>query len=209
MKRIRLADASTKCLIILSLASACAGCTTTNEKAQPAQSVLLTSPAGERFVGQQLKPFQVSDNIIGGSYEGWITLYNTEGVPFRLTGEVWLDGPPKNIPYPSDMPDGLGIFVRAKDGRHRYSLTPDRVLVKRRHHGGVLESTIAQVGAFKPPTHRFWTRFCVDATAERIQFTVEDQTVAIKGPIDMDGSNQIALGMGSKLRNLRLELLAK
>jgi hypothetical protein len=162
-------------------------------------------PGGKEPGSQQSKPL-LATNTVAPADDVWLTLENTEGAPFRFKGDVWLEGPPKTIAYPSDMPDGMGIFIRAKDGLHRYSLTPDRVLVKRRHHEGILERTIAQVAAFQPPPRHQWIPFVVDATASRIEFTVQGQTATIKGPIDMDGANQIALAKGSKLRNLSITI---
>jgi len=194
--------------ILLALVMGCAMCPQPGFGASYGPTSL-TSDAGRRFVGDQLKAFDVNNDVIGGTSEGWITLQNTEKLPFRLTGDVWLAGPPQKIPFPSDMPDGVGFFIRQQDGMHRYSVTPDRLLVKRLRYDGILAKTIVTVHSFGTPRHRTWIPFTLEAREEKIVFRTGEKVGTIKGPLDMEGSNMIALGKGSKLRNLRLELLSK
>src|SRR5436190_2174519 len=80
-------------------------------------SVLLHTTEGKRYVGDQLQFFNVStDGEISSTNLAWISLYYTEGKPFRLSGEVWLNE--SNKTPSGDTPYGFAIYLREWDSLH-------------------------------------------------------------------------------------------
>ena len=67
---------------------------------------------------------------------------------------------------------------------------------------------IEKVASFKQPVYGKWLPFELEATAERIAFRIADQSGTIDGPIDMDGRNWIGLATGSKLKDVRIEVIS-
>ncbi len=172
-----------------------------------AGSVSLAAPEGRRYIGEQLQFFLVDEEgVLSVTNPAFITLYYTEGRAFRLTGEIWLSVLEGRAPIP-DLPDGFALFIREWDNLHRYSLRTRSLEVKRRQRGGVLENGIKQVVSFPPPVFGVWIPFTAEVSTERISFQIGDQSGAIEGPLDLDGANKVALAPGTKLKDLRLEIL--
>ncbi len=173
------------------------------------RSVLLVSPEGRHYLGDQLGNFTVDqEGVIGATNTAWFSLYYTEGKPFRLSGEVWLADPSARARV-QDLPDGFALFIREWDSLHRYSLTTRSVEVKRRLRGGLAENAIIPVASFKPPAFETWIPFTVEVSGEGLGFRIGEQSGTIPGPLDVDGANKIALTAGTRLRNVRLEMLAR
>jgi hypothetical protein len=105
------------------------------------------------------------------------------------------------------LPDGFALWLREINGTHRYELNSRLLRVKRRPNQGSLETNIVKIAGFRIPSPGQWISFSVEATAEQIAFRFGDQSGVIRGPLDMDGSNKIALASGSHVRDLRLELI--
>jgi hypothetical protein len=170
--------------------------------------VLLHEPEGKRYVGDQLQFFNVSaDGEISSTNVAWISLYYTEGKPFRFSGQVWLNelkGPPV-----VDLPDGFALFLREWDGMHRYQINTRSVDVKRRLKGGQREKGIAHAASFNAPEFGTWLSFSADVSATNLSFSIGGislQGIEIPGPLDIDGANKIAIAPGTRLKNLRLEV---
>ena len=136
-----------------------------------------------------------------------IKLKQTEGKSFTLSGEVWLDGPSPRMRYPTDAPAGFGLYLREIDGLHRYQASSSLLRVKRRLLGGVLQKSIVHVAALPDPTLHTWIGFTLVATPEQIHFSFGGNEGEIRGPLNTDGSNVIALVAGTHLRNVRLEVV--
>ena len=171
-------------------------------------SVLLHRAEGKRFVGDQLQFFNVSaDGEITSTNLAWISLYYTEGKPFRLSGEVWLNE--TNSASATDTPDGFALFLREWDSLHRYQFNTRSVDVKRRLRAGRPEKGIAGASSFKTPEFGAWLSFSVDASAANLSYTFGGtlmQGVELIGPLDVDGANKIVIAPGTRLKNLRLEV---
>jgi hypothetical protein len=171
-------------------------------------SVLLHTAEGKRYVGDQLQFFNVSaDGEITSTNLAWISLYYTEGKPFRLSGEVWLSE--TNSTSVTDAPDGFALFLREWDSLHRYQFNTRSVDVKRRMRAGRPEKGIVGSSSFKPPELGAWLYFSVDASAADLSFTfggILAQGVELIGPLDVDGANKIVIAPGARLKNLRLEV---
>ena len=98
------------------------------------QSILIMSKEGQQIVGDQLQQFKVeADGVVTSTDDSWISLNNTIGKGFRLSGEVWLAGPSTTMDYPEDTPDGFAVYLREWDGMHRYAATTRSMQVKRRN----------------------------------------------------------------------------
>jgi len=136
-----------------------------------------------------------------------IKLNGTENKPFKLSGEVWLDGSSPRLRYPTDEPSGFGLFLREIDGLHRYQVNDSLLLVKRRLLEGMPLDKIVHVSAFPNFPLRTWTPFSLEATGDRITFSFGGYQREIRGPLNVDGTNEIALVAGTKLRSMRLEIL--
>jgi hypothetical protein len=173
-----------------------------------ANSVLLVSKEGERYVGEQLRFFVLDgDGVISATNIVSLNLYYTEGRPFRLSGQLWLE--PIGKASNADLPDGFALFIREWDSLHRYSLRTRSMEVKRRLREGFLENGIRQAVSFQPPVFATWIPFSADVSAEGISFQIGDQSGVIAGPLDIDGANKIAIAPGTKLKDVRLEILAR
>jgi hypothetical protein len=174
-------------------------------------SVLLHTTEGKRYVGDQLQFFNVSaDGEITSTNLAWISLYYTEGKPFRLSGEVWLNE--TNSAPGTDAPDGFALFLREWDSLHRYQFNTRSVDVKRRMRAGRQEKGIRGVSTFTPPEFGTWLSFSVDASVTNLSFTYGGslaQGVELIGPLDTDGANKIVIAPGTRLKNLRLEVGAR
>ncbi len=136
-----------------------------------------------------------------------IKLNQTENKSFMLNGEVWLDGPSPTEKFPTDRPDGLGLFLRQVDGLHRYQVDSRLLRDKRRLLGGLAQMGIVHLAQLPPSPLHQWIPFSLVATAENITFTFGDYTGEIRGPLDTNGSNEIGLVAGTRLRNVHLEIL--
>ncbi len=170
------------------------------------KGVLLVSRPGERYVGGQLRFFSVdADGVIGATNIAFLNLYHTEGRSFRLTGQLWPGETGEKTPHP-DLPDGFALFIREWDSLHRYSLRTRSLEVKRRLHGGHAESGVVHPVSFVPPGRGSWLPFAADVSAAGISFQVGGQSGEIKGPLDTDGVNRIALVPGARLKDLRVEI---
>ncbi|MEN9573512.1 MAG: hypothetical protein RL514_1367 [Verrucomicrobiota bacterium] len=174
--------------------------------ATPPPGVLITSAAGARFVGDQLDAFTREGSVLTAKKAGFISLYLTEGKPFRLTGEVWLGGPSTELPNPADLPEGFTIWLREWDGLHRYSMNNRSLVIKRRPHDGQEETKIVPVASFPEAPLGVWLPFSIEATAAQIAYKFDKASGFIRKPA-MDGANRLALAPGSKLREVRLTLL--
>lgn len=158
-------------------------------------------------MGDQLQAFAVDpDGVISSPEPAWISLYYTEGKPFRLSGEVWLGGKSEKLLFPGDLPDGFALFIREWDGMQRYSFTSRGASVKRRKHRGEREEGIVSVARFEEPRLGRWTPFTFEANWDEIRFSFGGALAVIEGPLDMDGANKIVIAPGTKLRKLRLGL---
>ena len=179
------------------------------DKPVSGQPVLLTSQQGRRYVGDQLKLFDVdAEGAIGTSKDAWLSLHNTECKAFRLTGQVWAGGPSPTLAYPEDLPDGFALYIREWDGLHRYAATTQSILVKRRRWAGnPQENDIVEVAHFQEPPQAAWIPFSLEVTADRISFQIGTQTGVIAGPLDSDGANKIALAPGSKVKDVTVQIL--
>jgi hypothetical protein len=60
--------------------------------------------------------------------------------------------------------------------------------------------------SFVPPGRGSWLPFAADVSAAGISFQVGGQSGEIKGPLDTDGVNRIALAPGARLKDLRVEI---
>lgn len=167
---------------------------------------MLHSAEGKQFVGHQFDFFHVSpEGEITATNVAWLSLYRTEGKPFRLSGQLWLSeraGAPV-----ADLPDGFALFLREWDSLHRYSITTRSVDVKRRQQGGRRLDRIFQAALFDPPEFGKWIPFSVEASATNLLFTLGNQGAELPGPLDVDGANKIALAPGTRLKALRIEML--
>jgi hypothetical protein len=173
----------------------------------PVSSVSLTGTEGRRYLGEQLQFFVEEGNgVLSVTNPAFLTLYHTEGKAFQLAGEVWLGESEGRAPIP-DLPDGFALFIREWDSLHRYSLRTRSMEVKRRQREGLLENGIKQVVSFRRPDFGAWIPFTANVSAEQISFQIGDQSGVIGGPLDMDGANKVARAPGTKLKNLRLEIL--
>lgn len=173
----------------------------------PPLGVLITSAAGARFVGDQLDALTREGSVLTAKKAAFISLYLTEGKPFRLTGEVWLGGPSAEVPTnPADLPEGFTIWLRELDGLHRYSMNNRSLTIKRRPHDGQEETKIVPVVSFPEATLGVWIPFSIEATAAQITYKFNKASGTIRKPA-MDGANRLALAPGSKLRDVRLALL--
>ena len=180
----------------------------TRDSASYVADAFLVSKEGERFVGEQLRFFLVDgDGVISATNIAFINLYHTEAKPFRLTGLVWLE-PDGSVSH-GDLPDGFALFIREWDSLHRYSLRSRSMEVKRRMHSGASENGIKQAVSFRPPAFATWLPFAAEVSAESISFQIGDQSGVIQGPVDVDGANKIALAPGTKLKDVRLEMLGE
>lgn len=178
-----------------------------SQQLTPSGSVLLVAPEGRRCVGNQLRFFTVDqDGVISTTNTASFSLYYTEGEPFRLSGELWLSDASERARV-ADLPDGFALFIREWDSLHRYSLRTRSMEVKRRLRGGVPENGIVQAVSFQPPVFGAWIPFSAEVSAEQISFQIGEQSGVIPGPLDVDGANKVALTPGTKLKNLRLEML--
>lgn len=196
-------------LALLAATLVCASNAAENPQAAPvapAKGVLITSAAGARFVGDQLDVFTREGNLLTAKKAGFISLYLTEGKPFRLTGEVWLGGPSAELPNPADLPEGFTLWIRELDGLHRYSMNNRSLVIKRRPHDGKEEAKIVPVALFPDAPLGAWLTFSVEATAEQITFQFGKESGVIRKPA-LNGANRLALAPGSKLRDVRLALL--
>ena len=136
-----------------------------------------------------------------------IKLNRTENKSFLLSGEVWLDGPSPASKYAADRPDGFQLYLRSVDSFHRYEADSRLMRVKRRLLGGEAQTKIVPIAKWPNfPLHR-WIPFSLVATAENITFTFGDYTGEIRGPLDINGSNEIGLVAGTRLRNVHLGIL--
>jgi hypothetical protein len=136
-----------------------------------------------------------------------IKLNRTENKSFLLSGEVWLDGPSPASKYAADRPDGFQLYLRSVDSLHRYEADSRLMRVKRRLFGGEAQTKIVPIAKWPNfPLHR-WIPFALVATAENITFTFGDYTGEIRGPLDTNGSNEIGLVAGTRLRNVHLGIL--
>ncbi len=136
-----------------------------------------------------------------------IKLNQTEGKSFKLKGEVWLDGPSPRLKYPLDEPEGFGLFLRQVDGLHRYEANSGRLRDKRRLLEGVLKTSIVEVATLPSFPLHTWIPFSVEATRYRITFSLGGNQHEIRGPLDTDGVNEIALVAGTKIKNIQVEIL--
>lgn len=162
----------------------------------------------KKFVGNQLRALTLEpDGAMIAKKDAWINLYYTEGVPFRLSGKVWLGGPSKTLEFPQDLPDGFALFLREWDSLHRYSLTSRSMTVKRRLHDGIREPKIARVTELEATPAGEWVPFTVEATPAQIVFKFGERSGVIHGPLEMDGANKIALAPGTKIKDIQLEIL--
>jgi hypothetical protein len=174
----------------------------------PGQSISIMAKEGQPIVGDQLQQFKVeTDGALTSTNDSWISLNNTIGKNFRLTGEVWLPGPSATMDYPEDTPDGFAVYLREWDGMHRYAATTRSMLVKRRNWSVGKAEGISEVTQFQEPPLQTWIAFTVEATSERILFRVGNQSGTIPGPLDLDGANKIALAPGTKVRNVSVQVL--
>jgi hypothetical protein len=174
----------------------------------PGQAVLLTSKAGRRYVGDQLQHFQVdAQGAISSTNDAWISLHNTEGKAFRLSGQVLLGGPSPTLEFPEDAPDGFGLFLREWDSLHRYQVSTRLLRVKRRSWSNGKEQDIVEPVQFQESPQGQWLPFVVEASAQQIAFQVGTQTGTLPGPLDMDGANKIALAPGTKVKDVQVQIL--
>ncbi len=136
-----------------------------------------------------------------------ITLNGTKGKTFELTGEVWLDGPSATARFPAEAADGFAVFVRQVDGLHRYEMNTNFVRDKRRLLNGQPEGTIVRQNTFPKIARHVWVPFSVNAGQDQITFQIGPNTATVAGPLDTTGDNEIDLIAGSKLQNVRLQIL--
>ncbi len=171
--------------------------------------VELTSDAGKRYVGEQLKFFHVDPKgQITTSEPQWLYLYHTEGKRFRLRGEVWLGGKyeSKELPFPSDLPHGFTLWLREWSGVKRYAANTDGLRVKRRLHEGKQQDGTTWPVQFDSLQTERWYRFYADVSRDFIYFHIGPKSGLIKGPLAVDGANKIVIAPRTQLRNLRLEV---
>jgi hypothetical protein len=171
--------------------------------------VPLFSEEGQRFVGDQLEAFDVSEEgeISTPHPRRRIALSGTEERDFFIRGEVFLGGTYTNMRYPEDYASGFTFFVREIHSRHRYELNPTRIRNKRRLQEGEPLHRIRTVFRFDEPVLEEWTPFAALVTADRLVFQIGDQVGRVAGPVDVDGRNLIGIAPGSKIRNVRLALV--
>jgi hypothetical protein len=180
----------------------------TEAATKPGQSILITSKEGQQIVGDQLQQFKVeADGVLTSTNDSWVSLNNTVGKDFRLSGEVWLAGPSTTMDFPEDTPDGFAVYLREWDGLHRYAATTRSILVKRRNWSVGKAEGISEVTQFQEPPLQTWIPFAVEASSEQIVFRVGNQSGTIPGPLDLDGANKIALAPGTKVRNVSVQVL--
>jgi hypothetical protein len=173
------------------------------------RGVALLSRAGRKFIGNQAQGFFIDpDGAITSSKPQWLSLYFTEGQSFRLHGEVWLGGPSRAMAHPEDLPDGFALFIREWDGTQRYAFTSRGIDVKRRMVQGAPADGIVNVSRWDEPGVGKWIPFYIDVAWDRIAFFFGSQAGSVKGPLDVDGANKIAIAPGTKLRDLRLEIFS-
>jgi hypothetical protein len=134
-------------------------------------------------------------------------LYYTEGRPFKLTGQVWLGGVSKTLSHRGDLPDGFALFVREWDSLHRYSLTSRNMTIKRRNYDGIKAKKIVNSVSFEKPATNEWMPFALEVSAEQLKFEIGTNGGVISGPLDMDGANKIVMAPGTKIKDVRLEIL--
>ncbi len=136
-----------------------------------------------------------------------INLAESAGKSFKLTGEVWLSGPSLTSTARDDRPDGFHLYLREFDSLHRYEACSRFLRDKRRPMGGTHPTDIVPVSTFSGfPLHQ-WLPFSLVATPGKITFTFGQSSGEIPGPLEMDGTNSIGLALGTKLRNVQLEVL--
>ena len=173
-----------------------------------AEDIKPESGLGKKFVGEQLRAFKLdADGALVATKDAWINLYYTEGAAFRLSGKVWLGGPSKTLDHPADLPDGFALFLREWDSLHRYSLTSRSLTVKRRLNEGIKHPNNMKVAEWESPALGEWVPFTVESTPAQIVFHFGKHTGVIKGPLDMDGANKIAVAPGTKIKDIQLEIL--
>jgi len=171
-------------------------------------AVMLASPDGKTYVGDQLKSFEVNaSGDISATKDAQFTLLNTDGKSFKLIGQVWLGGASNTLSAPGDLPDGFAVYMRETDGLHRYQLSSQSFKVKRRNLNGALKNTIVEAATLSKPALGVWIPFSVEVTASKISYQFGEQRGVIPGPLDMDGSNRIAFAPGTHIKDLQLEML--
>lgn len=169
--------------------------------------VALLSKSGRRYLGHQTRLFHLDpDGVLSAPEPRWLSLYYTEGKPFRLSGQVWLGGASEARLVAEGLPDGFALFIREWDGLQRYALTSREITVKRRRHRGQPVADLVTVAEWQEPPRSQWIPFYLDVNWDRIVFCFGSQAAVIQGPLDVDGANKIAIAPGTRLRQLRLEL---
>lgn len=167
-------------------------------------AVDLLSPEGEPYVGHQWEFFDVSDTgVVSAKQPAWVSLYQTEGREFTLTGEVRLGGPDKTMLHPEDLPDGFALFVREWSGVERYQADSRALTVKRRLLNGEPTTNIESY-AFPAPSQGGWIPFKIHVSQDGIEYTFGNHNSRLEGPLDMNGANKIVIAPGTKMRNLQL-----
>ncbi|HVU37749.1 MAG TPA: hypothetical protein VHC95_05400 [Opitutales bacterium] len=136
-----------------------------------------------------------------------IPLPGTEGKTFRLTGQVWLNGRSTTARFPDEAADGVAFLARETNSLHRYEFNPDWVRDKRRMLQGAPESKIVRDVSFpRSPLHT-WIPFSLLVSEQGITYLFDKNMAKLDGPLATDGKNNILLVAGSRLRDVRLEIL--
>ncbi len=171
----------------------------------PPPAIVLRSPgSGPITVLKQGVP---QSGEYSAPIDGTINLDQTTGKSFRLSGEVWLDGPVPGSKHPGDCPQGFSLYLREVDGLHRYEANSNLIRDKRRYLAGNPLTKIENVATLPAASLHQWIAFSVVATEDKISFTFGKSSVDFLGPLAMNGKNEIALAIGTKLRNIQLDIL--
>jgi len=134
------------------------------------------------------------------------TLDHTEGKSFSLSGQVWLNGPsPAGVL--DNAPEGFSLYLRQTDDVHRYEFNSSFIRDKRRLLHGQPQTGIVRDAPFPNPALHEWIPFSLVVTGDKITYRFGQSSTAMAGPLDTDGNNQINLIAGTKLRNVKLEIL--
>jgi len=151
---------------------------------------------------EMLKACHVSPNgVITVDKDITFGLKGTEGKDFVITGEL----------YPTQKPilyntGGIIFHLRQISGTKRYELSIGGMRAKRILLEGEVVKKYASPMSFAGITREEWHPFRIEVSADAITAQFGDQQGIAKGPLEKRGQNQIILGPGAKLKNLKVEI---
>jgi hypothetical protein len=149
------------------------------------------------FSAKELSQCSVtSDGTITAGPEGaTLHLQGTEGMDFRLTGEIFTGQESKSVLF----------WFRKESSLHVYDLDASGMRVKRLLLAGQMVRKFAYPIRLHLPVGQ-WIPVRIDVRQSAISATFGDQSGTAEGPLTTDGQNSIALMPGGRVRNIRVAI---